>query len=134
MDWRIAGMIGGAMKFVGVCLITNDVPALADFYAKVLGVKAEGDDVHVELDTEGADIAIFSTEGMESLAPRSMQGAGYGGFTISFEVKDVDAEYARLQTLGAEFVKLPTTHPWGSRSLWFRDPDGNIVNFFTIPT
>ena len=29
-----------------------------------------------------------------------------------------------------EFVMLPTTHPWGARSFWFRDPDGNIVDFF----
>jgi catechol 2,3-dioxygenase-like lactoylglutathione lyase family enzyme len=47
------------MKFVGICLITNNVPALADFYTKVLGVKAEGDDIHVELKTEGANISIF---------------------------------------------------------------------------
>ena len=120
------------MKFVGICLITDDVPGLADFYTKVLGVKAEGDDVHVELNTEGANISIFSAEGMEGIAPLSMQGAGYGSFTIAFEVSDVDAEYERLKSLDVEFVKLPATHPWGCRSLWFRDPDGNIIDFFTI--
>ena len=119
------------MKFVGICLITNDVPVLAGFYAKVLGLKAQGDDVHAELNTEGADISIFSAEGMESMAPLSMQGAGYGSFTIAFEVSDVDAEYERLKALDVEFVKLPATHPWGCRSLWFRDPDGNIIDFFT---
>jgi hypothetical protein len=36
---RIAAMV----KLLGICLVTNNVPALADFYAKVLGVKAEGD-------------------------------------------------------------------------------------------
>jgi uncharacterized glyoxalase superfamily protein PhnB len=118
------------MKLVGICLITKDVPALADFYAKVLGVKAEGNDVHAELSTEGAGIAIFSVEGMESMAPRSMQGAGRGSFTTMFEVEDVDAEYERLKALGVEFVMPPTTHPWGARSFWFRDPDGNIVDFF----
>ena len=122
------------MKFTGVCLITPNVPALVSFYTRVLGVKAEGDDVHAELKTEGAGIAIFSTAGMESMAPRSMQGAGYGSFTLGFEVNDVDAEYERLKTLQVEFVKLPATHPWGSRSVWFRDPDGNIVDFFTVLT
>lgn len=120
------------MKFVGICLITDDVPVLVDFYTKVLGVKAEGDDVHAELDTEGAGISIFSAEGMESMAPRSMQGAGYGSFTTMFEVEDVDAEYERLKALNVEFVMLPTTHPWGARSFWFRDPDGNIVDFFAV--
>ncbi|MBN1991959.1 MAG: VOC family protein [Anaerolineae bacterium] len=120
------------MKFVGICLITNNVPVLVDFYTKVLGVKVEGDNVHAELHTEGAGIAIFSVEGMESMAPLSMQGAGYGSVTIAFEVKDVDAEYERLKALDVEFVKLPATHPWGSRSVWFRDPDGNIIDLFAV--
>jgi hypothetical protein len=67
------------MKFVRIGPITHNVPVLASFCTKVLGVKAEGDDVHVELKTKGADIAIFPAEGMEHMAPRSMQGAGYGG-------------------------------------------------------
>ena len=118
------------MRFAGICLITNNVPNLAAFYTKVLGVKADGDDIHVELHTEGAGMTIYSVEGMESLAPKSMQGAGNGSFTIGFEVEDVDIEYDRLNAFGIDFVKLPTTHPWGTRSFWFRDPDGNIVNFF----
>ena len=119
------------VKFVGICLVTNNVPVLVDFYTKVLGVEAEGDDVHAVLSTEGAGIAIFSTEGMESMAPRSMQGAGRGCLTTMFEVEDVDAEYERLKALHVEFVMLPTTHPWGARSFWFRDHDGNIVDFFS---
>jgi catechol 2,3-dioxygenase-like lactoylglutathione lyase family enzyme len=39
-----------------------------------------------------------------------------------------------LQTLGVEIVTAPTTMPWGNRSLLFRDPDGNLVNFFTPVT
>jgi hypothetical protein len=99
------------MEFVGICLITRKVRSLADFYLKVLGVDAEGDDTHVELNTKGAKITIFSVEGMESLAPPSMKGAGCGSFTMGFEVQDVDAEYDRLKSMGIEFVKLPTTHP-----------------------
>ena len=118
------------MNFTGICLVTDDVSALVAFYRAVLGVNAEGDDVHAELRTEGAGIAIFSTEGMEGMAPCSMQGAGSGSCILAFQVADVDAEYERLQALGVTFVKLPQTHPWGARSLWFRDPDGNIVDFY----
>ena len=120
------------MKFMGICLVTKNVTALAEFYARVLGFDAEGDETHVVLRSEGGGITLFSEDGMESLAPNSMQGAGCGSLIISFEVIDVDQEYQRLKTLGVEFVKLPVTHPWGTRSLWFRDPDGNIVNFFTL--
>jgi catechol 2,3-dioxygenase-like lactoylglutathione lyase family enzyme len=118
------------MKFAGICLVTKNVTLLAEFYASVLGVEAEGDETHVVLHTEGGGITLFSEEGMESLAPNSMQGAGCGSMIIGFEVIDVDEEYQRLKTLDVVFVKLPVTHPWGTRSLWFRDPDGNIVNFF----
>lgn len=118
------------MRFAGICLITRDVPRLADFYARVLGVAAEGDETHIELKTPGAGLAIFSLDGMERMAPHSMLGAGIGSVTLAFEVADVDGEYARLAALGVEFVMLPTSHPWGARSFWFRDPDGNIVDFF----
>jgi catechol 2,3-dioxygenase-like lactoylglutathione lyase family enzyme len=116
------------MEFLGICLITNDVPALAEFYKKTLGVEAEGNEDHAELKTEGASIAIFSKEGMEKLAPNCMQGAGCGSYTIGFRVQDVDAEYKRLKSLGVEFI-LPPTDRWGYRTMFFRDPDGNIVNF-----
>jgi uncharacterized glyoxalase superfamily protein PhnB len=51
---------------------------------------------------------------------------------IEFRVADVDADYQRLAAyLGAALVQVPTTMPWGNRSLLFHDPDGNLVNFFT---
>jgi catechol 2,3-dioxygenase-like lactoylglutathione lyase family enzyme len=120
------------MKFIGACLITKNVTALSKFYSNILGIEGEGDHTHMEFKTEGGGLAIFSVEGMEEMAPKSMGGAGYGSFTITFEVKDVDAEYERIKALGVEFLKLPTTHPWGCRSFWFRDLDRNIVNFITI--
>ena len=121
------------MRFTGICLITKNVPALAGFYSRVLKVDSEGDDAHAELNPAGAQIAIFSAAGMEGLAPRSMQGTGHGSFTIGIEVEDVDVEYERIKSMGVEFVKLPATHPWGARSFWFRDPDGNIIDFFAVP-
>jgi len=115
-------------EFLGICLLTNDVLALTEFYKKALGVEAEGNKVHAELKTEGASISIFSREGMEQMAPNCMRGAGCGSYTIGFKVKDVDAEYRRLKTLGVKFI-LPPTDQWGYRTMFFRDPDGNIVNF-----
>jgi predicted enzyme related to lactoylglutathione lyase len=117
------------MRFAGVCLITSRVRASAEFYEKVLGAKAEGDETHMSLSVGNTDLAIFSTEGMEGMAPGSTRGAGHGGVTIGFTVEDVDAEYERLKALGVEFLMLPTTHPWGWRSFFFRDPDGNIIVF-----
>jgi catechol 2,3-dioxygenase-like lactoylglutathione lyase family enzyme len=42
----------------------------------------------------------------------------------------VDGEAGKLRELGVELVLEPTTQPWGNRSVLFRDPDGNLVNFF----
>jgi glyoxalase/bleomycin resistance protein/dioxygenase superfamily protein len=55
---------------------------------------------------------------------------------IEFLVGDVDAVRQNLAgCIGDEaFVQEPTTMPWGNRSLLFRDPDGNLVNFFTPVT
>ena len=74
------------MKFVGICLITKNVPALARFYTQVLGVQAEGDDRHVELQTEGAHISLFSVDGMEQIAPQSMRGAGMVALPLDFKL------------------------------------------------
>jgi catechol 2,3-dioxygenase-like lactoylglutathione lyase family enzyme len=124
---------GWEMKFASVCLITKNVPALVSFYTDVLGVEAQGDDEHAELRTRGAGLTIFSTAGMERMAPSSMQDAGSGSVILMFEVDDVDAEYVRLKDLGVGFVKPPQTHPWGSSSVWFRDPDGNVIDFYSTP-
>lgn len=71
---------------------------------------------------------------MEHMAPGSMQNSGCGRYTLEFEVEDLDKEYERLKAIDVVFVKLPTTQTWGRRSVWFRDPDGNIINFFTRVT
>ncbi|RYD87263.1 MAG: VOC family protein, partial [Sphingobacteriales bacterium] len=54
---------------------------------------------------------------------------------IEFLVADVDAVYEQQAGfLAGSLVQAPTTMPWGNRSLLFRDPDGNLVNFFTPVT
>jgi uncharacterized glyoxalase superfamily protein PhnB len=119
------------MKFTGICLVTENVPALAQFYSRSFGCQASGNDIHAELEIGGLSLAIFTRQGMEEMAPGSMQGAGYGSFTLGFEVEDVDGEYERLKALGVPVVKPPATYGWGARAAWFRDPDGNIIDLFS---
>jgi catechol 2,3-dioxygenase-like lactoylglutathione lyase family enzyme len=119
------------MKFTGICLVTENVPALVHFYSKILGCPPEGDDTHAEFNFGGSSLAIFSREGIEEMAPGCMQGAGSGSITIGFEVADVDQQFEPIKALGVTMVKVPATYPWGTRSFWFRDPDGNIVNFYS---
>ena len=75
-----------------------------------------------------SDIPVYcSNSKWEIIREGKCEGALIGGYLV-------DAEYERLKALGVEFVKLPKTHPWGSRSFWFRDLDGNIVDFVCVPT
>ncbi len=119
-------------RFNGVCIITPDIGRLGKFYSEVLESELVGDDISAVVKTEGAELAFFYEPGMEQFAPGSMIGAGRGAYTLEFEVADVDREYDRLAKMGVPVVKPPATYPWGRRSAWFRDPDGNIVNFYTV--
>ena len=119
-------------QFTGVCLITSNVPRLRHFYEQVLLVRGEGEERHVAIEIPGANLTIFSRNGMEEMAPGSMQEAGTGCFTLEFGVDDVDQEVKRLAEMGVPLVKPALTYPWGRRSAWFRDPDGNIVNLYSV--
>jgi len=46
-----------------------------------------------------------------------------GGMHVELQVDDVNAEHARLQTLGVEVSPLQDQH-WGERNFSFSDPDG----------
>lgn len=46
-------------------------------------------------------------------------------YLINFVVTDLDAEQARLETAGVEFVRSKGEEPWGGRISTFLDPDGN---------
>lgn len=114
----------------GLALITEDVLGLAGFYADLLEVGVEGDANFATVKAAGAGLAFFSVAGMEQMSPGSMAGGGSGRFTIEFNVDDVDTRYERLVAAGVTIAKPLTTQPWGRRSVWVRDPDGNIVNFY----
>jgi lactoylglutathione lyase len=46
---------------------------------------------------------------------------------------DCDAEYERLKARGVHFIKPPVTQPWGQRTAYFTDPDGNIWEISHFP-
>ena len=114
-----------------ICLITQNVEQLTKFYAQVLGIPAKrsGPD-YTEFRTGAAVLAIFSASAQEKYIPKSADPANNRSAILEFEVNDVDREYARLQKIVKHWVKAPTTQLWGTRSFYFRDPDGNLVDFY----
>ena len=123
------------MDFVSIRVITEDVARLAGFYEKATGVQANwsGEDF-AELRTPGATLAIGSTRTVPLFAPGAARPADNHSVIIEFLVDDVDRVRRDLAALVEDFVSEPATMPWGNRSLLFRDPDGNLVNFFTPVT
>jgi predicted enzyme related to lactoylglutathione lyase len=123
------------MDFVSIRVITDDVARLAGFYEKVTGVPATRyTEDFAELSTPRATLAIGSTRTVPLFAPGAARPASNHTVIIEFLVDDVDAVHQNLSGFVEDFVQEPTTMPWGNRSLLFRDPDGNLVNFFTPVT
>ncbi|AZM93739.1 VOC family protein [Streptomyces sp. W1SF4] len=123
------------MDFVSIRIITSDVARLVDFYEGATGVRADWfTEDFAELRTPSATLAIGSTRTVALFAPGSARPADNNSVIIEFLVADVDGVYRNLGDSVADFVTEPTTLPWGNRSLLLRDPDGNLVNFFTPVT
>jgi len=115
------------------CLITNDVPGLTDFYMYVLQIQpVKSGDSYVEFRAGAATLALFAADAQEKYIPGSAIPAHNQSAILEFRVNDPDREYVRLHDY-VKWVKGPTTQPWGTRSIYFRDPDGNLVDFFAPP-
>ncbi|MGA5566229.1 VOC family protein [Streptomyces platensis] len=123
------------MDFVSIRIITGDVARLVEFYERATGVQATwATENFAELRTPHATLAIAGTRTVPLFAPGSARPAENRSVITEFLVDDVDLVHQNLSGFVTEFVSGPTTMPWGNRSLLFRDPDGNLVNFFTPVT
>ncbi|MFI7420532.1 VOC family protein [Nonomuraea sp. NPDC049684] len=120
------------MNFVSIRIITGDVARLAGFYEQATGTPATwSTEDFAEIRTGTATLAIAGTRTVPLFAPGSSRPADNHSVIVEFLVDDVDRVYENLTGFVTDFVNEPTTMPWGNRSLLFRDPDGNLVNFFT---
>ena len=124
------------MNLVSIRIITADVQRLVTFYAAITGTALTVfTEDFAELNTAAGTLAIGSTRTLKLFGGEIASPAANRSAIIEFLVADVDAEYRKLaDLLGTALVQAPTTMPWGNRSLLFRDPDGNLVNFFTPVT
>lgn len=123
------------MDFSSIRIITADVARLVDFYERATGIPATwATEDFAEIRTPSATLAIAGTRTVPLFAPGSAQPGENRSVITEFLVADVDAVHRNLTGLVPEFVTEPTTMPWGNRALLFRDPDGNLVNFFAPVT
>jgi catechol 2,3-dioxygenase-like lactoylglutathione lyase family enzyme len=123
------------MDLASIRMITDDLERVVQFYEQVTGVEAvRYTPVFAELILPSCTLAIGHTQTTQLFGEDSARPADNRTVIIEFRVGDVDGEYQRLKPLVSDWVQEPTTMPWGNRSILFRDPDGNLVNFFTPVT
>ncbi|HEX2947775.1 MAG TPA: VOC family protein [Clostridia bacterium] len=109
-----------------VCLETNDVIKLADFYRKILNIASDcRDEVHQVIIAEGTTLTVYNNGETKNNSNQNI--------SLAFTVDDVDEEYERLLNLGIHIIDAPKLQPWGAKNMHFCDPDGNHVYFRSLP-
>ncbi len=123
-------------KIALITILTDDVPRLVAFYRDVLGFVAENprDDM-TEFVSEGVRFAICNRTELVAVThhPSFREPARGQAFELAFPLPtrdDVDRAYAEIIANGATPIQSPATMPWGQRTAFFADPDGNIHELF----
>ncbi|GGF27789.1 VOC family protein [Subtercola lobariae] len=122
-------------QFASTRIFTDNVDDLIAFYEAVTGIASRRlHPLFGVLETPLGTLAIASTQTVSLLGDGAAEAGANRSVCLDFLVDDVDALVPRLREIVADFVSGPTELPWGNRSLLFRDPDGNLINFFTPTT
>ena len=122
------------MRLDGVGIFVNDMATMVRFYRDVLGFEiTEGEDAeNVYLVKDGTLFMLYERKNFEKMTSRKyeyLKGIN-GHYEIALYVdtfEEVDAQYARVTALGAQPVLEPTTEPWGQRTCYITDPEGNLI-------
>ncbi len=101
-----------------------DYPASVAFYRDVLGL---------HLYREWATGTVFFLGGGLLELSRSAGPVTEDKISLWLQVRDVDAEFARLEAAGVTVVEAPVDEPWGLREARVRDPDGLMIVLVGIP-
>ncbi|MDO4510188.1 MAG: VOC family protein [Bacteroidales bacterium] len=121
-------------KFNTVGLFTRQNKAIVDFYTRAFGFTTSWDGIqpNVEMYLGDMRIILYPRPDFEQMTSRAYQyPEGFNGtMELALDVPtyaDVDREYAHALACGGRSVLPPTTEPWGQRTCYVADPDGNLV-------
>ena len=112
-------------------IFVRDMPAMRRFYEGILSfaVARELSAGWIEYQIGGNTLALARPSLTAKDAPTP---AGSASLQLAFKVAalDVDRCAAELVRQGVDIVSPPTDRPFGHRTLFFRDPDGNLLEVY----
>jgi len=111
-------------------LIVRDLPTCTAFYRETLGlpVTESGPD-HTVFKVGELYLFLLEAAGaarMMSEKPLEAPSEGGSHVLLAASVEDVDALYADLKAKGVKLHRPPADQPWGLRTAYFVDPEGNF--------
>ena len=122
------------MKLDGFGLFVEDMPTMVRFYRDVLGfeIRESENAENVYLIKDGTLFMLYERKNFEKMTSRKYEYIkGFNGhFEIALYVdtfEEVDLEYAKVIEKGAQSILEPTTEPWGQRTCYIADPEGNLI-------
>lgn len=122
------------MRLDGFGLFVKDMGTMIRFYRDVLGfeIKEAEDTSNVYLVKDGTLFLLYGRSDFENMTGRKYEYVkGLNGhselalYVDTFE--EVDLAYQQAIEKGAESVLEPTTEPWGQRTCYIADPEGNLI-------
>ena len=122
------------MKLDGFGLFVEDMGRMIRFYRDVLGfeIRESEDTSNVYLVKDGTLFLLYGRNDFEKMTSRRyeyIKGLN-GHFEIALYVdtfEEVDKAYADAISKGAVSVLAPETEPWGQRTCYIADPEGNLI-------
>ena len=122
------------MRLDGFGIFVEDIASMIRFYRDVLGfeIKESEDTSNVYLVKDGTLFLLYGRKDFENMTSRKYEYVkGLNGhFELALYVDtfdEVDEVYDRVIKQGATSVLAPTTEPWGQRTCYIADPEGNLI-------
>lgn len=120
-----------------IILLCDDPVKMRTFYQNVMGFpvyRDKWDGAWVELRV-GSILLTLRPRGWLTLGGKHADGnktAGSASIQLAFRVTraEVDACHQRLVEQGVEILDPPTDQPWAHRTVFFRDPEGNLLEIY----
>lgn len=122
------------MKLDGFGIMVDDMSVMIRFYRDVLGfeIKEDENTSNVFLKKDGTLFLLYRKKDFEKMTNSKFSYCkGINGhYEIALSVEnyaEVDKTYKEVVKAGAESVMEPTTEPWGQRTCYIADPEGNLI-------